>query len=270
MPEADTISPSAGGIYSSTRDMATLGQAILSSSLFPKSITRRWMKPATHTSSLSYSVGAPWEIISFGDERPIDIYTKSGDVGAYSSILALSPDHDVGFTVLAAGSDGHAKVALASDLISAILLPALEAVAKNQATARFAGDYAATDGTNSSIAITTDDGPGLLVTSWVNNGIDMFQSLMTLGHIKDRSLFSIRLYPTGLESPGRISFRALMPPTLSTAGNGPFTSSCITWVAVDAQIYGNVGVDEFMFHLDPSGDVESISPRVLRTTLAKT
>ena len=97
----------------------------------------------------------------------------------------------------------------------------------------------------------------------------MVQSLMTLGHVADRSAFSIRLYPTGLESPGQMSFRALMPPTLSTAGNGPFTSSCITWVTVDGLSYGNVGVDEFVFYLDSSGDAEGISPRVLRTTLVR-
>ncbi|KAJ5368394.1 uncharacterized protein N7496_008154 [Penicillium cataractarum] len=260
----------AGGIFSSTRDMATLGQAILGSSLFPKSITRRWMKPVTHTSSLDYSVGAPWEIVSFGDERPIDIYSKAGDIGAYSSIIALSPDHNVGFTVLAAGADGHAKVALAADLISAKLIPGLEESAKDQATARFEGTYAASNGTNSSIEITTDDGPGLLVTSWINNGTNMIQSMMTLGHAQDPSTFSIRLYPTGLESPGQISFRALMPPTLSTFGNGPFTSSCITWVVVDGQVYGNVGIDEFVFNVDEMGIVNSILPRVLRTTLSKT
>ncbi|GLI78653.1 hypothetical protein PoHVEF18_006973 [Penicillium ochrochloron] len=260
----------AGGIYSSTRDMATLGQAILSSSLFPSFITRRWMKPATHTSSLDYSVGAPWEIVSFGDERPIDIYSKAGDIGSYSSIIALSPDHNVGFTVLAAGADGHAKVALVADLISVILIPALEQSAKEQASAKFTGDYAVTDGVNSSIALTTDDWPGLLVTSWVNNGTDMIQSLMTMGHVTDPDSFSIRLYPTGLESPGQMSFRALMPPTLSTAGNGPFTSSCISWVVVDGQVYGNVGIDEFVFNLGETGVVKSITPRVLRTTLPKT
>lgn len=228
------------------------------------------MKPVTHTSSLDYSVGAPWEIVSFGDERPIDIYSKAGDIGAYSSIIALSPDHNVGFTVLAAGSDGHAKVALAADLISARLIPGLEASAKDQAAAKFAGTYATPNGTNSSIEITTDDGPGLLVTSWVNNGTNMIQSMMTLGHAQDPSTFSIRLYPTGLESPGQISFRALMPPTLSTAGNGPFTSSCITWVIVDGQVYGNVGIDEFVFNVDETGIVNSITPRVLRTVLAKT
>ncbi|CEJ59343.1 hypothetical protein PMG11_07971 [Penicillium brasilianum] len=261
----------AGGIFSSTRDMATLGQAILSSSLFPKSITRRWMKPITHTSSLDYAVGAPWEIVSFGDERPIDIYSKAGDIGAYSSTIALSPDHNVGVTVLSAGADGHAKVALAADLISARLIPGLEASAKSQATTRFAGNYAASNGTNSSMAITTDDGPGLLVTSWVNNGTNMIESMMTLaGHTQDPSTFSIRLYPTGLESPGQISFRALMPPTLSTVGNGPFTSSCIAWVTVDGKVYGNVGIDEFVFNVDETGSVNSIAPLVLRTTLSKT
>ncbi|KAF3388520.1 Beta-lactamase-like protein [Penicillium rolfsii] len=259
----------AGGIYSSTRDMATLGQAILSNSLFPSFITRRWMKPAAHTSSLDYSVGAPWEIVSFGDERPIDIYSKAGDIGSYSSIIALSPDHNVGFTVLAAGADGHAKVALAADLVSGILLPALEKSAKEQAAANFAGHYAAANGVNSSIALATDRGPGLLITTWVNNGTDMIQSLMTLGHVTVPHTFSIRLYPTGLESPGQLSFRALMPPTLSTAGNGPFTSSCISWVAVGGQVYGNVGIDEFIFNLDEKGVVRSITPRVLRTTLPK-
>lgn len=229
------------------------------------------MKPITHTSSLDYAVGSPWEIVSFGDERPIDIYSKAGDIGAYSSTIALSPDHNVGFTVLSAGADGHAKVALAADLISARLIPSLEASAKSQATTRFIGNYAASNGTNSSMAITTDDGPGLLVTSWVNNGTNMIESMVTLaGHTQDPSTLSIRLYPTGLESPGQISFRALMPPTLSTVGNGPFTSSCITWVTVDGKVYGNVGIDEFVFNVDETGSVNSIAPLVLRTTLSKT
>jgi hypothetical protein len=62
----------------------------------------------------------------------------------------------------------------------------------------------------------------------------------------------------------------LMPPTLSTVGNGPFTSSCITWVTVDGKVYGNVGIDEFVFNVDETGIVKSIAPLVLRTTLSKT
>ncbi|EPS28756.1 hypothetical protein PDE_03702 [Penicillium oxalicum 114-2] len=259
----------AGGIYSSTKDMATLGQAILSSSLLPASTTRRWMQPHVHTASLDSSVGAPWEIIRLDNPRATDVYTKAGDIGAYSSMIALSPDYDIGFTILLAGSDGHSKVALAADLISAQLFPALEAVAKNQAARRFTGAYASEQGMNSTMSIMTDDGPGLVITSWINNGTDMMESLMTMGHVQDPSSFNVRLYPTGLESPGQISFRAVLPVELSTAGNGPFTSGCLTWVTMDAQVYGSVGMDEFVFDLNDMGMVNRITPRALRASLVK-
>ncbi|KAJ5176050.1 uncharacterized protein N7482_001927, partial [Penicillium canariense] len=258
----------AGGIYSSAKDMSTFGRAILNSTLLSPSTTRRWLKPLTHTSSLDYAVGAPWEILSFGNERPIDLYTKSGDIGTYSCVLALDPVHGAGFVLLGAGNNTHVSLALASDLVSASLLPALDQAAKSQAHTRFAGTYA--DGVrNSSITITTDDGPALVVTSWFNNGTNMFPSYMALNGITDPSMLSIRLYPTGLESPGQISFRAVIPPPLPT-GIGPFSSSCITWVTVDAQVYGNVGIDEFVFNLDKKRNAVSVSPRVLRTVLSKT
>ncbi|GLI78573.1 hypothetical protein PoHVEF18_006891 [Penicillium ochrochloron] len=257
----------AGGIFSSAKDMSTFGRAILNSTLLPRSTTRRWLKPITHTSSLDYAVGAPWEILSFGNERPIDLYTKSGDIGTYSCVLSLNPDHNAGFVLLGAGNSTHVSLALASDLVAESLLPALEQASKNQAHARFAGTYALGTG-NSSISITTDDGPALAVTSWVNNGTNMLPSYMALNGITDPSMLDIRLYPTGLESPGQLSFRAVIPPPLPS-GVGPFSSSCISWVTVDSQVYGNVGIDEFVFNLDGKGNAVSVSPRVLRTVLSK-
>lgn len=244
-----------------------MGRAILNSTLVPPVTTRRWLKPQTHTSSLDYGVGAPWEIISFGDERPTDLYTKSGDIGLYSSTVVLDPDHDVGFAVLAAGNGTHESIAMISDIISTTLLPALEQAAKSQADARFSGTYTQPD-TNSSITIATDAGPALVVTSWSNNGTDMLQSYATLTGFPDPSQMSIRLYPTGLTSPGQIAFRAVMPPAFPP-GIGPFTSSCITWVTVDSHVYGNIGLDEFVFDVDGNGTAYSISPRVLRTSLTK-
>lgn len=247
--------------------MSTFGRAILNSTLLPRSTTRRWLKSLTHTSSLGYAVGAPWEILSFGNERPIDLYTKSGDIGTYSCVLSLDPDHNAGFVLLGAGNSTHVSLALASDLVAESLLPALEKAAKTQAHARLAGTYALRTG-NSSITITTDDGPALVVTSWVNNGTNMFPSYMVLKGITDPSMLDIRLYPTGLENPGRLSFRAVIPPPLPS-GIGPFSSSCISWVTVDSQVYGNVGIDEFVFNLDGKGSAVSVSPRVLRTILSK-
>ncbi|CAI7653968.1 unnamed protein product [Penicillium pancosmium] len=260
----------AGGIYSSANDMAALGRAILNNTLTDPLTTRRWMKPHSHTSSLAYSVGAPWEIISFPVPRLIDLYTKSGDIGSYSSILALSPDHGVGFTILVAGTGGHAVVAMVADLVAQTILPALEYIAKDQARVRFAGTYSApSGGVNSSISIATDFGPGLRVTNWTSNSTDMFQSLATLRGANDTSQITIRLYPTGLETPGNISFRALIPPDLGLTPIGPFTGSCITWVTVDSFIYGGVGLDEFVFALDDNLSATSVSPRVLRIDLQR-
>ncbi|KAJ5112335.1 hypothetical protein N7532_000380 [Penicillium argentinense] len=259
----------AGGIYSSANDMATLGRAILNNTLLDPLATRRWMKPATHTSSIAYGVGTPWEIVSFPSPRLIDLYTKAGDIGTYSTVLALSPDHGVGFVILVAGTGGHAAAAMASDLASQIIIPAVEYIAKYEARKRFAGTYSANNGVNSSITITTDDGPGLKVTNWISNSTDMFKSLASMRGTNDTTTISIRLYPTGLESSGEISFRALIPPNLGLNPIGPFTSSCITWVTVDSQVYGSVGLDEFVFALDSSSNAVSVSPRVLRIVLQK-
>ena len=259
----------AGGIYSSANDMAALGRAILNNTLLDPITTRRWMKPNSHTSSLAYGVGSPWEIVSFPVPRLIDLYTKAGDIGFYSAMLALSPDHGVGFVILVAGTGGHVVVAEVADLVGQTIIPALDWVAKDQARVRFAGTYTSTNNLNSSLTIITDDGPGLRVVNWISNSTDMFQSLATLRNANSTSGITIRLYPTGLQSPGKISFRALIPPDLGLSPIEPFTGSCITWVTVDSYVYGSVGLDEFVFSLDENLNAVSVSPRVLRIELQR-
>ena len=84
------------------------------------------MKPTTHTSSLTGSVGRPWKIYRLVLPQPnncvTDIYTKSGSLGLYTSILALLPDYGVGFVTLAAGQGSHAAL---ERLIADIVLPEL-------------------------------------------------------------------------------------------------------------------------------------------------
>ncbi|KAI9926587.1 hypothetical protein MW887_004355 [Aspergillus wentii] len=259
----------AGGLYSSVKDMSALGRAILTNKLLSPALTRRWMKPVTHTSSLAYSVGAPWEIYSFPSSRVIDLYTKAGDLGGYSSVLALSPDHSVGFTILAAGTQETTSttdvVSYLSDMISTTLIPALEDAAKIEAAARFTGVYASTK-TNSSLTLTADDGPGLKVQSWISNSDNLLGSLAQL---KGYGNLDIRLYPTGLESTNHVSFRAIIRDLSASRGIGPTTNSCITWGTVDGMLYGSVGLDEFMFELNQSGDVVGVSPGALRISLAR-
>lgn len=267
--------------------MSTLGRAILDSNLLPRALTRRWMKPTTLTSSHAAAVGAPWEIFSFpheAEDRTIDLYTKSGDEGVYSSMIALSPDHDVGFTILVAGKNPTYVPLMFSDVVAAAIIPALEQAGKEEANKRFSGTYTSAT-MNSSMVIVTDDGPGLKVERWISNSTDMFDALAKAQnegqHLSSSpSNMSIRLYPTGLYDMRRsISFRAIIQ-TLSpssssssegkgTTTGGPFMQSCMTWAEVDSLVYGSVGVDEFVFELDERGDASSVSPRALRVSLQR-
>ncbi|KAF4771210.1 hypothetical protein HAV15_012570 [Penicillium sp. str.  len=260
----------AGNIFSSAKDMATFGRAVLSSALVDPAVTRRWMKPVAHTSSLQHSVGAPWEIYTFLTPRRVDLYTKAGDIGLYSSTVALSPDHNTGFTVLVAGENSHAMTSTIAEMMADIMLPALDEVAKDQALERFGGTYALTSGSsNSSITITADDGPGLVVSAWTSNSVDMIKSLMTLQGVTDRSAIGIRLQPSGLETPGRISFLAVIYSLDVSEDAGPIVGSCLSWMLLDSMVYGNVGLPEFEFAIDHDGDATSLSLRALRVTLAK-
>lgn len=250
--------------------MAKFGRAVLSSALVDPAVTRRWMKPVAHTSSLQHSVGAPWEIYTFLTPRRVDLYTKAGDIGLYSSTIALSPDHNTGFTVLVAGDNSHAMTTTIAEVVADIMLPALDEVAKGQALERFGGTYALTSGSsNFSITITADDGPGLVVSAWTSSSVDMIESLMTLQGVTDRSAMSIRLQPSGLETPGRISFLAVIYTLDVSEDAGPLVGSCLSWMLLDSMVYGNIGLPEFEFALEHDGDATSLSIRALRVTLAR-
>lgn len=225
------------------------------------------MKARAHTSSLDISVGAPWEIVTLTSPRTIDLYAKQGDLGMYSSILALSPDHDLGFVILAAGESTTKAVALITDLTINTLIPAIEDAAREEAKTQFAGAYSST---NATIKITTDDQPGLKVTEWTNESVDIMQVLAANLGLQNASDLSARLYPSGLKAPGRVGFRAVFQDVSEgDSGIGPVTRACTTWGTVDSIIYGNVGVDEFMFGVDGSGRAVSVSPRALRVEIPR-
>ncbi|KAJ5698490.1 hypothetical protein N7462_000495 [Penicillium macrosclerotiorum] len=260
----------AGGLYSSAKDLATLGRAILAHTLVDPAMTRRWMKPATHTASLQFSVGHPWEIVSFDDPRLMDLYTKSGDIGEYSAVIALSPDHNIGFTVLTAGPSSSSTSQIIAEKIADKMLPTFEKIAENQARQRFAGTYALKDGvSNSSISIVADNGPGLKITEWISNSVDMSQVFVKNLQLTDSSLLSMRLQPTSLEGPNRASFSAVIQGLNAKKGRGAILSACQTWLTMDSFIYGNVGMPEFEFNMNGAGEVEGLTPRALRFTLPK-
>lgn len=228
------------------------------------------MKPLTPTSSLQHSVGAPWEIYTYMIPRRVDLYTKSGDIGLYSNFFGLSPDHKAGLTVMVAGGNSHHMTSRISEMVTDILLPTLDEIARNQALKRFGGTYALTSGSsNSSITITADDSWGMKVTSWISDSVDMIETIMSLQGVTDPSLLTIRLQPSGLQTSGRISFLAVIYGLPIPSDTGPILGSCFSWILLESMVYGNVGLPEFEFEIDEHGNATSLSPRALRIQLPR-
>jgi hypothetical protein len=97
----------------------------------------------------------------------LDIYTKSGGLGEYAGYIVLDPDHEIGFSVLAAGAEASNQAAVLA------WIPAFEATTRDQAQLNYAGTYTAVDKRlNSSITVALDEPSGLGIESWISNGTD--------------------------------------------------------------------------------------------------
>ncbi|PVH79027.1 beta-lactamase/transpeptidase-like protein [Cadophora sp. DSE1049] len=287
-----------GGVWSTTADLSTIGRSILTSSLLPPSLTRRWMKPVTHTASLYTSIGAPWEIqraILPTSNRVVDLYTKNGKLGAYGGYMILVPDYDVGFTILQAGPGTHTDV-LAGWVVD-VFLPALEEAARLVAVGSLAGEYRVRDeGSNSSFILSSEEGEsGLALTNWIHNGsalpplIPILKPL-AMGDIEtaaaalelykdgipliDPATITINLYPTGLGTPTAdggelVAFRAVFNILFETIDTSLFSDLLSAWSIADVFVYGNAGLDEFIVKLDKEGNIVDIENPFLRSTFEK-
>ena len=270
----------------STKDLSNLGRAILKSTLLKPDQTRAWLKPETHTSSLRLSVGAPWEIYRVPglteDGRVIDLYTKDGALVGYASQLVLVPDYDVGLTIFVAGypSPGNTLTTLTQRVMQDFI-SLVEQVGKKQAAARYAGIYD-DPSSNSSVEISVDKGPGLVIKRWVSNNVDVIKAYNSL--LTSRVNYTDwRLYPSGLKSKtsqeSTVGYRGFVRSVYANTTNdesdaaeqndGRILTGCSTWGAIDGYVYGTIAIDDVVFHTDSFGNVESIEPRVTRLRLNK-
>ena len=264
-------------MYSSSSDLAKLGKDILCSAQLPPVVTRRWMKPLAHTSALTLSVGAPWEIrrirsnISTG--HTIDLYTKGGSIGLYNSLLILVPDYQVAVAILTAGTE-ESVTNIVAEMVAQTFIPVLHQVAREEARKNLAGVYVSDGGLNSSLQLNAD-GVGLLVERWINNGSDLLAVAEAYSQLTNGGkLKSVRLYPTDLvdeiDGGTRVGYRALF----ETGGSmreavRVFDQDPNAWGMVDQNTYGRIGVDDFVFELDSDSNAISVEPRVLRTKLVR-
>ncbi|KAJ5373414.1 hypothetical protein N7517_005420 [Penicillium concentricum] len=272
--ESDKASKS---LFSSIKDLATAGQAILNSTLLGKPQTNRWFKPVSHTSNPSNSIGSPWVIYSAGsypDTSMVDIYTvlsnEGNDESLYSSYLGLVPDFGVGFAILSADNEAPADLNAHADIIGDVVLGALMKTAIEQAAEDFGGAYKAPD-LNSSIAVEYDSLPGLYIQEFVSNGTDFRATLAGIMGIAKPADLSIRLYPVQLVqdfgSGSRQAFRAVFQDMTELADND--TPTCVSWLDLDRLQYGGRGLDEFIFSLNQSGQAVSVEIPALQVSLRK-
>lgn len=258
-----------GGYWSSVNDLRKIGASILNASLISSSRTRHWMKPAVFTSNPNATVGAPWESYLAPLKRHSWMYTKSGDLGTYSSHIILLREYDVGLTIMTAGYNASKTSRILADMATAVFVPALEQATKENAAAVFAGTYS-DEKTNSTIALAVlDDEPGLVVTQWSVDGLDV---LPLIGALQKAPTAAAHLYPTGLESKDgkQIGWRAIFEAPQPASGS-LFGSPCMSWFSADRIVYGGVGAGEFVFQLNEAGDAaEGLDFKLLGMPLVKT
>ncbi|KAF2422980.1 beta-lactamase family protein, partial [Tothia fuscella] len=272
-PGGSTIS--SGGLFSSLNDLAKFGIAIMNSTLLPPAITREWMKPISFSASLDFALGAPWEIYRYVHEESgavTDIYTKVGDSGNFTGFACLIPDYDVGFNVIASmGTNNTLKSVLTwslADIITTNILPALEAQAALEASTKYAGTYKSSNpALNSSITISYAAPPrvgvpGLYLESFISNGTNAYLTLFG---------GAIRKLQPSIREKGEIAMRTVKAGPFDKS-LGPFLKMFNEngdWLVVDAQTYGGVGTDLFVFELGEDGRAKSVEFPAARVKLGR-
>lgn len=267
------IAEGSGGLSSSVNDLAKFGVSVLNSTLLPKSQTRRWLKPVSHTGRFQYSMGRPWEIIRYTHPSGsvTDMYTKAGDSGNYSSELVIIPEYNAGFTILGAASitTRNSVVAALADLLTNTLIPAFESQAKAETTQNFAGTYTSSvQGVNSSVVLavnqTAGAAPGLLIKSFVSNGTEFKHPLYyTPG---------ARLVPSILsDKTGKVAFRVANANDAPAIDKSKALFSGVAradFLVGDAGSYGGAAFSQWVFQTK-NGKATELSPTFLDITLKR-
>jgi len=288
---------SSGGMFSSTKDLIALGTAILDNKLLSPVQTRRWMQPTSHTTSTGFSVGAPWEIGRATtltlDGRTIDVYTKTGDLGAYHGVLALIPDYDLVVSVLTAGDEATQEPNTRTIVLSAVLralIPALERAGRDEAAASGYPGVFTDAAANATLVLSVDEtGPGLVMSTFSVRGFDV------VGHFGDYGLGALergaqiavappkkadaRLYPTNRRDTatdkGETAWRAVVD--TSTAQQKKALEdqifypegACNTWFGMDRAVYNYLSLGEFVFVTGKDGKVVAIKNLAFNTTMVR-
>jgi hypothetical protein len=244
----------------------------------PPHVTRAWLKPNSHSNDPFSAVGKPFEIM--GMNLPVNkgsnatrvtyLYTKSGDIGGYNAEIILSPDHDLGIVVYAAGLNNSATGASTfwtiNEFTTQTWIPAAEAAARELAATNYAGTFASQDGLNSSVSFAMiPDYQGLRVTQLIYNNTDFLQVLAT-----EFGIAGMSIQYMNLQDDGQLAFRGIFQKPREQGPYKVFRRDCNAyWTEVDGIKYGNEGLDEFIITVDGSGKATGVEMPFFRTSFSK-
>lgn len=207
--------------------------------------------------------------------RLADLYTKTGGISAYLSYIILSPDHDIGFTVMLASKsafNGGGNLDSTFDILSELLLekwvPAAEAAAREAAGRDLAGTYVVDDNSGSIAELALVPGRlGLTLQKLVYNGTDFLATVGgTLG------FQGADLHFMGVRDEGEVLFRAVFSSAQGrSSGKEPVLGKKCegTWAGAGFFNYGNNALDEIVFSVDEDGKANAVSFPALRVRLTK-
>jgi hypothetical protein len=252
--------------FASVSNIAKIGRSILNSTLLNANTTRAWLKPTSFIPDLRSAVGRLWEIYRFdasaSEHRGIDMYGKGGDAKPSHSWIGSLPDYNIGVALVIGNPDNKDWI---NDQIFEIVYPTLKSVARRQAEVTYAGTYKVSHGLSSTITLTTEAGkPGLDITQWFSNSIDVYKAFTQLS---DELLTSdnFRLLPKNLERSlddggEEVLWRMLRSTSYPRRNQSPL-AACPTWLTIDGVTYGHFSIDEFLFTLDGKGKALKVIPR---------
>lgn len=198
--------------------------------------------------------------------RTVDVYSKNGGLGGYSTWLFLSPDHEIGVTILAASPNlGGSAVLILSELALSTWLPAAEAASREAAATNIAGNFTSADGLNSSLSLEMIPGyKGLRLAELTYNGTDILALLAADG---------ASLQYMSLRDDKQLSFRAIFQSLHQRQSFSPsraIASECnLAWGSIDLYKYGGFGLEEFIVMVDADGKATAVEAPALRTAFLR-
>lgn len=183
----------------------------------------------------------------------------------YTTVIALSPDHDMGVSILTSGDETQAAFNTIRQAFLDVWLAVAEETARDQAQATYEGTYASNvAGDNSSIVVGLSPGePALFVDRVISNGTDVLQYVINAAGLGGKEgKFGLWLYPMGLVDESsdkvdggkkRVAFRGW--PGL--VGETP-SETCGSWAESDRLRWANYPGDLYVFEVDQEGKASSV------------